>query len=354
MISNRSLTMMILFGFSLAGAYSIYHPFLLPLIVAMLLTMATYNLTKKLIRFTGSRKISAIISTLFLVILIFVPIIYLATIGVGYISQINVELLDNNLRFVRTLFEEVSFLKEWSGSTLSDKKIAGYIQTFTSYVTTIGGIGLVFIKDMVLVLIFYFIFNLYGERFFELVRVLFPVSKIRSTKMIHEISSTMEVVLYSIIITAIFEGFLFGFMVGNFGYNGFLLGVLFGFASLIPIVGGAVVWIPVALYAWSGSNSDVAILIALYSIVVISIIADTFVKPMIIRVIKVDLLKSTIDINEIVIFFSIFAGMSTYGFWGMVLGPAMTSFFIAITKLYIDYNVIEQRKRSINDKIAFD
>ena len=52
--------------------------------------------------------------------------------------------------------------------------------------------------------------------------------------------------------------------------------------------------------------------------------------------------KSTIEINEIVIFFSILAGMSTYGFWGMILGPAITSFLIAITKIYIDYNYKEQ------------
>jgi predicted PurR-regulated permease PerM len=29
--------------------------------------------------------------------------------------------------------------------------------------------------------------------------------------------------------------------------------------------------------------------------------------------------------------------MSTYGIWGMILGPAVTSFLIAITKVYLDY-----------------
>ncbi|MBT8348772.1 MAG: AI-2E family transporter, partial [Sulfurovum sp.] len=101
---------------------------------------------------------------------------------------------------------------------------------------------------------------------------------------------------------------------------------------------------PVALYSWSNMDTNTAIFITAYSIVVISIIADTFIKPVIIKVIKEDLLKSTIEINEIVIFFSIIAGMSTYGFWGMILGPAITSFLIAITKVYIDYNHKEQSK----------
>jgi predicted PurR-regulated permease PerM len=28
--------------------------------------------------------------------------------------------------------------------------------------------------------------------------------------------------------------------------------------------------------------------------------------------------------------------MSSYGFWGMILGPAITSFLIAISKVYIE------------------
>jgi predicted PurR-regulated permease PerM len=29
--------------------------------------------------------------------------------------------------------------------------------------------------------------------------------------------------------------------------------------------------------------------------------------------------------------------MSTHGFWGMILGPAITAFMIAITRIYLDY-----------------
>ena len=146
----------------------------------------------------------------------------------------------------------------------------------------------------------------------------------------------MEVVFYSIVVTAIFEGILFGLISSYYGFNGLLLGTIYGFASLIPIIGGAVVWVPVSLYAWSYDDDNTALVIALYSVIVISIIADTFIKPMIIKYIKEDILHSSIKINELLIFFSILAGMSSYGFWGMILGPAITAFLIAITRLYID------------------
>ncbi|MDD3592761.1 MAG: AI-2E family transporter, partial [Sulfurovum sp.] len=139
-------------------------------------------------------------------------------------------------------------------------------------------------------------------------------------------------------------GVLFGAMASYYGFNGLLFGVIYGFASLIPVIGGAVVWVPVSLYAWTNIDGETALVIAIYSVIVISIIADTFIKPLIIKVIKENLLKSTIEINEIVIFFSILAGITTYGFWGMILGPAITSFLIAITKVYIDYNQEENLK----------
>jgi len=57
---------------------------------------------------------------------------------------------------------------------------------------------------------------------------------------------------------------------------------------------------------------------------------------MIIKYIKDDVLHSPVKINELLIFFSILAGMSSYGFWGMILGPAITSFLIAISRVYIE------------------
>jgi predicted PurR-regulated permease PerM len=109
-------------------------------------------------------------------------------------------------------------------------------------------------------------------------------------------------------------------------------------------VGGAVVWLPVSLYAWSEMGADTAVLIVSYSIIVISFVADTLVKPIIIKMIKEQFLHRHTRINELVIFFSIVAGMSTYGFWGMILGPAITTFLFAMTRIYIDYGSSMRRQ----------
>ena len=342
-LSKSSLMITALFVLGIIGAYSVYKPFLLSLVVAMLLTMATFNLTKHLVDYTNSAHISAVISTTLMTLLLFAPILYLATIGVGYISQIDSAGIQETIQFVQSQVNDIPFLKDLGLKYLNDTQIEFYIQESTTYLTLAGGAGLGFMKNMFFVVIFYFFINYYGSRFFDIILALLPVSPAKGARMMQEVSATMEVVFYSIIVTAIFEGFLFGAVMSAFGFNGLLFGVIYGFASLIPVIGGIIVWAPVSLYIWTKVDAHTAIVIASYSVVMISIIADTFIKPMIIKVIKEDFLKSTIKINSIVIFFSILAGMSTYGFWGMIVGPAITSFLIAITKVYLDYTEITEK-----------
>jgi predicted PurR-regulated permease PerM len=320
------------------GAYSVYKPFLLSLTVAVLLSMATFNLTKSLTESTGSAHIAAAMATLLLTLLLFAPIVYLATVGVTYMSQLDSAGIKESIYAIKDFLDDVPFFQRFTDAYLNDSQISFYINESTSYATAAGGAGLGFMKNMFFVVVFYFFINYYGNRFFDTILELLPVSVEKGRKMIEEVSATMEVVFYSVIVTAIFEGFLFGIIMSYFGFNGLFFGVIYGFASLIPVIGGLVVWAPVSLYVWTKIDSQTAIIIISYSIIVISIIADTFVKPMIIDVIKKDFLKSSIKINSIVIFFSIIAGMSTYGFWGMILGPAVTSFLIAITKVYLDYS----------------
>jgi len=338
LMTKTSLLITALFVLGIMGAYSVYQPFILSITVAMLLSMATFNLTKFLVDSTGSARISAGISTLLLTLLLFAPIVYLATLGVSYITQLDSAGVKETIYTIKAFLEDIPFLHRFTDAYLNEAQITTYITESTSYATAVGGAGLGFMKNMFFVVVFYFFINYYGNRFFDTILELLPVSPEKGSRMIEEVSATMEVVFYSVIVTAIFEGFLFGIIMSYFGFNGLFFGVIYGFASLIPVIGGLVVWVPVSLYAWTKIDYQTAIMIASYSIIVISVIADTIVKPMIIDVIKKDFLKSTIKINSIVIFFSILAGMSTYGFWGMILGPAVTSFLIAITKVYLDYS----------------
>ena len=102
----------VLFAFAIMGAYSIYNPFLLSFVVALLLTMATANLHYKLRNKISSRNISSLILSFLLLIILFVPISYIATIGIHYMTNIDKEIISNILSKIITQLDRIPMLKE--------------------------------------------------------------------------------------------------------------------------------------------------------------------------------------------------------------------------------------------------
>lgn len=320
----------------------LFNPFLKSITVAILLTIATSTLTIYLEKRISSRILATSAMTIGLAALFFLPILYCIFSFANFFNQLEQQNLIKSLNEIKFFIEQTSsdfiFLNEFFTNISSRIDIGKIVQDIFSFSAYLGKNSLKFMVDMILILIFFFFFTLYSTPISSFVKDLLPLKKEDSIILFYESSNVMTVVLYSILVTAILEGFLFGFFLTFFGYDGLLFGVLYGFASLIPVIGGVIMWLPIVIYEASTNSFSNAIIIALYSIIVISIIADTFVKPMIIKYINRRIIKTPTSINELLIFFSIVAGLSTFGFWGMIIGPAMVTFFISIMHLLKKYS----------------
>jgi predicted PurR-regulated permease PerM len=242
---------------------------------------------------------------------------------------------------IQDSLKDFIFLNDLLTQIISKFDVAKTVQDMLTFGAYLGKNSVKFMMDMIMILIFFFFFTLYSTSISTFIKELLPIKKEDSNILFYESSNVMTVVLYSILVTAIFEGFLFGIFLTYFGYDGLLFGVLYGFASLIPVIGGIIMWLPVVIFEATTNLTNAltnALIIAIYSIVVISILADTFIKPMIIKYINKKIVKTPTSINELLIFFSIVAGLSTFGFWGMIIGPAMVTFFISIMNLLKKYS----------------
>jgi len=238
---------------------------------------------------------------------------------------------------IQDSLKDFIFLNDLLTQIISKFDVAKTVQDMLTFGAYLGKNSVKFMMDMIMILIFFFFFTLYSTSISTFIKELLPIKKEDSNILFYESSNVMTVVLYSILVTAIFEGLLFGIFLTYFGYDGLLFGVLYGFASLIPVIGGIIMWLPIVIFE-ATTNLTNAFIIAIYSIVVISILADTFIKPMIIKYINKKIVKTPTNINELLIFFSIVAGLSTFGFWGMIIGPAMVTFFISIMNLLKKYS----------------
>ncbi len=317
--------------------FELFSPFLKPMFVALLLAVATNSLNIYLKRQIPSQFISSMLMTIFLTAIFFIPILYCIFSFATMINKIDqkalIEIYNAMEHWVKNMPNDLLFIKEQLNKILDKIDIPQLIQNLISFGAFLGKNSAKFIIDMIMILIFYFFFNYYSTSLSHYFKEAMPLKKEDSNALFYESSNVMSVVLYSILVTAVFEGLLFGFFVSFFGYDGILLGVLYGFASLVPVVGGLIMWLPVAIYEiFTGSTTN-AIAIVAYSIIVISIIADTFIKPVIIKYINQRVVKTPSAVNELLIFFAIVAGLSTFGFWGMIIGPAMVTFFISLIQL---------------------
>ena len=329
----------ILFATALYWMYLLYAPFLLVITIASLLAISTSNIQTIFEKHLNSKLLAAILSSFLLGILFFAPLGYFLTTLTIELNSLSSDTLGKVEVYVRDLLinppSYLLFLKPYFGGAVQDININSLTANTLIVAGKIGAFSAGFLKNAFLVIVFYFFAQYNGSIIVEFLKRVVHMSVSESSVLARELSDVMSVVFYSILTTAMFEGILFGAAVSYMGYNGLLFGIMYGFASLVPVVGGILMWLPFMLYEFAMGDSANAVFIALYSLVVISIIADTFIKPLTIKEINQRLLnEDDKKMNEMVIFFAIIAGLTTFGFWGMILGPAITAFFLTILRLF--------------------
>jgi len=314
--------------------YLTYQPYLFDILIASLMAISFGKINFMISKKIKNKYIVAIIDTILLFLIIFGPFLYFLVELSNYISHFDTHIVEN---IVAKLKELLSYFPK----ELSDK-ISNYLEPeninklYNELIPVIGELtkkSAVFIKDAFLIIIFFFFAILYGKEILTFFKKIMPMEDRYLESMFFNTSSVMSVVFYSTILTAVLEGVLFGAIVSYYKLDFFFFLIMYAFASLIPVVGGVMMWGPVSLYLYSIGNTSGAIIVALYSIIMISIIADTFAKPLIIAWVK-KFFDSEVELNSLIIFFSIVAGLSSFGLWGIIIGPAITTVFISVLKFY--------------------
>ncbi len=113
------------------------------------------------------------------------------------------------------------------------------------------------------------------------------------------------------------------FGVKDWGLWAFLTGVF----SMVPIVGTAIIWIPLTLYLYATGNSGQALGLLIYAVVLITNVD---------YVARLTILKKLMDVHPLVTIFGVIVGIGLFGFWGVIFGPLLISYFIILVKIYIN------------------
>ena len=95
--------------------------------------------------------------------------------------------------------------------------------------------------------------------------------------------------------------------------------------ALVPLVGTGLVWVPVAVVlAVQGQTND-AIVLVVYSVVVIGS-ADNFLRPL--------LVGQHMTAHPLILFFGTVGGILHFGFAGIVIGPVVVALMNVTARLF--------------------
>jgi predicted PurR-regulated permease PerM len=109
-----------------------------------------------------------------------------------------------------------------------------------------------------------------------------------------------------------------------------LWGILTGFASVIPLVGTAIIWVPVTLYLFADGNTWQGIFVAAYSIVIMSNVDN---------LIRMVVSKKIGDVHPVITVLGVIIGLKFFGLPGLVFGPLIISYFVLLMRLYhLEFN----------------
>jgi predicted PurR-regulated permease PerM len=330
----------------------IFSPYLHYLVVAAVLALATshgYNALVGAIARSAlpgwikrrKRLIAAVLLTVFFLLMIFAPLLYFASetynqiigLDIAAIKKTIIEMINQAQAFldrIPVLQDLMAKFRAKSNSLVNGAAVEAVLRGAQRVAAGAGGL----FGQVVWILIFYFLFNLYGRQILNFAAKVMPTSLEQEKYLYRECSGTVAVVFYGTIFNMFAQGLAFGVLMAFVGdYDAVYLGVLAGFCSVIPIIGAALVYVPVtALELFAGRYAN-AIFILAFAWVVMGFLIDN-----ILRMVFIGRLKKAFGfeymMNEILILLSILAGIATIGFWGLVIGPSVIALTLAAANLY--------------------
>lgn len=345
MQSNLFVKVMIFTAFTLM--IWLFFPFLKSFFVAFLLVTAFTPLhdlaDRRLVRIgrlRGYREmISASLMTLALFLVLFVPILffvyYVAT-HPSEIMKIGYTFQSQTMRLVSHLPDSLVWMEKII-ATLIVKASENQAQIVSTLAVSFGNGVLGFLGalgEMLMIVVFFFFLAWYRRPLTLAIAPIIPLRRVVRQEFVKDMISTTAAGFYTLIGVAVAQGLAFGIFIAFFErYDPWLFGLMIAVTSVIPIVGTALVWIPIAINEFFNGNSVNAMIIIMYSWAMLSFFIDNIVRLIILQQVNRLLSHGRQSINDFLIFFAIIAGLATFGFWGFILGPAIVAFVVTLLRM---------------------
>lgn len=241
--------------------YLISKPFLSPILIAVMLAIVFYPLHMRIRDFVRGPNVAAGFSTILVLLVAVIPVVIL---GIPVSKELGavVQSLRKQSGSQEGLSPYLAHLTEnlltrlWSYVNLPQLDLGavllGWAEQASRYLPSIGATVVTNLLSLALdaVVVFFSLFFFFreGNRILQELSTLLPLSSDQTERLFTGISETMIGNLYGGLAVGVAQGVLTGLSFWVLGLSSPIPGALFAaLASLLPIVGSAVVWGPAAI-----------------------------------------------------------------------------------------------------------
>lgn len=318
-------------GLLLVMTYVLIKPIFIPIVMGLILAYVLYPLYSRLDLKINSKNWSATLIVLASFFLFVVPLLLLVYASTRQI--LNVYLLLKNFDFGQLLTSLIPSL--FANPTVSSEIIA----TVSHLNTQITGAIITFFQNTIMnlpsiamgiiIFLFTFFFGLVeGENVRNYLSVIFPFPKEHAEKFYIKFNQVTNSFIYGQVVVGFIQGIVAGIAYFMFGVpNAFLLTIVTIVASILPVIGPSLVWVPVDIFLFAEGNNVAGIQLLIYGLFLINWI-HVILTPRII--------SKRAEMNPAIALIGMIGGLYAFGIIGLILGPLTLAYLILLIEIYRD------------------
>lgn len=336
---SRALTWLLL---AVTAAFAlIVWPFNGAVWWAVFLAIVFMPLHRRMLVWMRGKPNLAALSTLTVVLLIVIlPLIFIGAALTMELAGFYEKMRTGELAFGVYFQRIVAVLPEWlqqllqrfglgNLGALQQKLFTGLAQSgqaITGGVFTLGQNTLDIVVSFFIMLYLLFFLLRDGRRIATRVLQAIPLREAHKRLLANKFGSVVRATLKGNILVALIQGLLGGLAFWVLGITGAVLwGALMAVLSLMPAVGSALVWGPVAIYLFATGSLGAGIGLTLWGVLVIGLV-DNVLRPV--------LVGKDIRMADYLVLISTIGGLAVFGINGFVLGPVIAALFLATWSIF--------------------
>lgn len=322
------------------GFLWLLRPFFGPIFWACAVAVIFYPVQQKLLqRFNNRRNLTALLTLLLCIVIVVLPMIFIISSAVKEGAAVYQKIESGEItpgqyieRF-REAFPRVEQSLDRIGIDLNKLKETATEVAMSSgkvlarQTLNIGQNAFSFLLHLCLMLYLTFFMLRDGNKLKELLVRALPLGDARERMLFSLFAEVTRATIKGNLVVAIVQGGLGGFIFWVLGIPGALLWAIFmAIASLIPAVGPALIWLPVAIYLFATGETVDALILVGFGAGVIGLV-DNILRPI--------LVGRDTRMPDYIVLLSTLGGLALFGINGFVVGPLVAALFMAFWGIFI-------------------